>query len=129
MIIGERIRQRRIELNMTQDELAQKIGYKSRSSVIKLESARVLPSRKIENMANALECTPSFLMGWTDSPSAIPVLEKHTPDHIPSLADYPNEYSPEEIEKAMMLYEKYKDSIPEIQQAVESLLKSHQSDS
>lgn len=32
MTVGERIKQKRIELNMTQDELAKKVGYKSRSS-------------------------------------------------------------------------------------------------
>lgn len=66
MTIGERIKQRRIELNMTQDELAKRTGYKSRSSINKLESARVLPSRKIEKMAEALDCSPADLMGWKD---------------------------------------------------------------
>lgn len=66
MTIGERIRNRRIELGMTQDELAKKTGYKSRSSINKLESARVLPSRKIEKMAEALDCSPADLMGWKD---------------------------------------------------------------
>ena len=30
MSVGKRIRDKRIELNMTQDELAKKVGYKSR---------------------------------------------------------------------------------------------------
>jgi transcriptional regulator with XRE-family HTH domain len=64
MTIGERIKARRIELNLTQDELAKKAGYKSRSSINKLESSRTLPSRKIEKMAEALETTPAYLMGW-----------------------------------------------------------------
>ncbi len=50
MTIGERIREKRISLGMTQDELAQKIGYKSRSSINKLETARELPSRKVEQI-------------------------------------------------------------------------------
>ena len=66
MEIGERIRNRRIELGMTQDELAKKTGYASRSSVNKIEMARELPSRKIELFADALSCSPSYLMGWTD---------------------------------------------------------------
>lgn len=37
MSIGERIRQRRENLQMSQDELAQLLGYKSRSSVAKIE--------------------------------------------------------------------------------------------
>lgn len=64
MTIGERIKARRIELNLTQDELAKKAGYKSRSSINKLESSRTLPSTKIEKMAEALDTTPAYLMGW-----------------------------------------------------------------
>ena len=67
MTIGERIKARRIELNLTQDELAKKAGYKSRSSINKLESSRTLPSKKIEKMANALETTPGYLMGWVET--------------------------------------------------------------
>ena len=64
MTIGERIKQKRLELNLSQDELAKKVGYKSRSSIQKIEVARKLPLDKIEKMAAALDCTPGFLMGW-----------------------------------------------------------------
>lgn len=37
MDIGERIRARREALGMSQSELARKVGYKSRSSINKLE--------------------------------------------------------------------------------------------
>ena len=66
MTIGERIKNRRIELGITQDELAIKTGYKSRSSINKIESSRNLPITKVEQMAKALECAPSYLMGWND---------------------------------------------------------------
>lgn len=66
MTIGERIRKRRLELNLTQDDLAKRVGYASRSSINKLEMARVLPSKKIALMAQALDCTPGYLMGWED---------------------------------------------------------------
>lgn len=75
MTIGERIRHRRIELNMTQDELAKKVGYASRSSINKIEAARELPSRKIVAMAKALECSPSYLMGWIAEDDSSPVLD------------------------------------------------------
>lgn len=65
MTIGERIKERRIELGYTQDELAKKCGYKSRSSINKIELSRNLPLPKIEKMARALECTESYLMGWS----------------------------------------------------------------
>lgn len=66
MTVGERIRQKRIELNMSQDELAKKTGYKSRSSIQKIECARNLPLSKVEVMARALDCSPSVLMGWDE---------------------------------------------------------------
>ena len=68
MTIGERIRQRRIELGMTQDELAKAIGYRSRSSVNKIELSRELPLQKVELVAKALQCSPTQLMGWDDAP-------------------------------------------------------------
>ena len=43
------------------------MGYKSRSSVNKIESdGRGLPQSKIVLFANALQTTPAYLMGWKD---------------------------------------------------------------
>lgn len=66
MNVGERIKQRRIELNMTQDELAKKVGYKSRSSINKIELSRDLPLPKVQKVAKVLECSPSYLIGWKE---------------------------------------------------------------
>lgn len=67
MDIGNRIRERRIELGMTQDELARVAGYKSKSSINKIEvDGRGLPQDKIVAIAKALKVTPSYLMGWED---------------------------------------------------------------
>lgn len=71
--IGDRIKARRIELDMSQDELARLVGYKSRSSINKIESdGRLLPQRKIMEIANALNTTPAYIMGWEEAPSANP---------------------------------------------------------
>ncbi|MBR1750030.1 MAG: helix-turn-helix domain-containing protein [Ruminococcus sp.] len=65
--IGERIRQCRERIGMTQDELAQATGYKSRSSINKIEKGgNDLPQSKIVIFAKALSTTPSYLMGWED---------------------------------------------------------------
>lgn len=67
MNVGDRIRNRRLELNLTQDELAAKTGYKSRASINKIElDAQKLTQPKIAIMAKALETTPSYLLGWED---------------------------------------------------------------
>lgn len=67
MTIGERIRIRREELGLSQDELAKKIGYKSRSSINKIELDQYsLKQSKIKAIADALETTPSYIMGWKE---------------------------------------------------------------
>lgn len=67
MDIGEKIRLRREELGMSQDELAKKCGYASRVSISKIESGeRDVPKSKIEVFARALRVLPEYLMGWTD---------------------------------------------------------------
>lgn len=67
MEIGDRIKRRREELDMSQEELAFKVGYKSRSSVNKIEiDGRGLPQKKILDFANALQTTPAYLMGWDE---------------------------------------------------------------
>lgn len=67
MKIGERIKNRREQLDMSQEELAKRLGYKSRSSINKIEKdASGLPQTKIAAIANALHTTPAFIMGWEE---------------------------------------------------------------
>lgn len=65
MKIGERIKQRRIELDMDADELANKIG-KSRATVYRYENGDIenMPTTVLEPIAKALQTTPAYLMGW-----------------------------------------------------------------
>lgn len=66
-LIYSRIKQRRTELRLSQDELAGKMGYKSRTTISKIEAGEVdIPQSKIIAFANALSVTPSYLMGWED---------------------------------------------------------------
>lgn len=65
MNIGKIIKERREEIGMSQEELAIKLGYKSRSSINKIErDGRGLPQGKIKAIADALNTTPSHIMGW-----------------------------------------------------------------
>ena len=66
----KRIKSRREELGMSQDELAKKIGYRSRSSVNKIEKGENdIPQSKIVAFAAALNTTPEYLMGWDSEES------------------------------------------------------------
>ena len=67
MKIGDRIKNRREQLEMSQDELARRLGYKSRSSINKIENdASGLPQSKIAAIAAALQTTPAYIMGWEE---------------------------------------------------------------
>ena len=68
--IGDRIKAQREALGISQDELARKLGYQSRSSINKIESGeRDLPQSKIKAIADALCVSPSFIMGWCEKPA------------------------------------------------------------
>lgn len=76
--IGDRIKSRREELGLTQDDLALKLGYKSRSSINKIEKdGRNLPQKKILDIALALDTTVAYIMGW------------HEPKILYSIKDFP----------------------------------------
>ena len=66
MTIGDRVRARRIEKGMTQSELAQRLGYKSKSSVAHIENGRDIPRAMIVELSEILDTTPGYLMGWND---------------------------------------------------------------
>ena len=66
----ERIKQRRIELGMSQDELAKKVGYKGRSMMSRIERGDVdLSASKIKQIADALNTTPGYLLKGCDTSS------------------------------------------------------------
>lgn len=64
--ITDRIRNRRIELGLSQDQLAHRMGYHSRSSINKIESGKnQIPLPKVKELAKALDTTPAYLLGIT----------------------------------------------------------------
>lgn len=66
----QNIKERRLALHISQDELAKQTGYSDRSSIAKIESGKVdLSQSKISMFAKALNCSPAYLMGWTNDPA------------------------------------------------------------
>lgn len=67
MANGERIKTLREQFNMTQDELADRLGT-TKQTIYKYETGVVtnIPSDKIEEMARIFGVTPSYLMGWDE---------------------------------------------------------------
>ena len=72
-ILSVRIRQRREELGMSQEELAARMGYRSKSSITKIEKGiNDIPQNKVEDFAAALETTTAWLLGLESEVSAVP---------------------------------------------------------
>ena len=65
--IGDRIKQRRLEIGLSVDQVAEKIG-KNRATVYRYESSEIekFPIDILEPLADALRTTPAYLMGWED---------------------------------------------------------------
>ena len=63
MTIYERIKYLRESLNMSQQELAEKVGYQGKSAVSKVEKGdRDINQKMIIKYANALGVTPTYLL-------------------------------------------------------------------
>lgn len=70
MELYKNIRERRKQLDMSQDQLAQLAGYTDRTSISKIEAGKVdLTQSKIKAIADALRTTPAYLMGWSEDPA------------------------------------------------------------
>ena len=91
LAIGERILKRRTELGISQDELAQRVGYKDRSSIARIESGeRDIRQNKVVAFAAALSTTPKWLMGYDEETEAKkqPNAEKIPTDFIRMIPVY-----------------------------------------
>lgn len=84
--IYDRIKQRRLELGLTVEELAQRMGYKDKSSISKIENGKAdIPQSKVVAFARALNTTTAFLIG-VDAPvpgSCSPALPGIDTDSVP----------------------------------------------
>lgn len=63
--IGDRIKQRRKELKLSADVVAEKLGV-SRSTVFRYEKGDIekVPTTILEKLAEVLKTTPAYLIGW-----------------------------------------------------------------
>jgi transcriptional regulator with XRE-family HTH domain len=65
--VGENILLMRKQLGLTQEELAKRMGYKSKSTINKIElGINDIPQSKIVQFAEVLGTTPAHLMGWDE---------------------------------------------------------------
>lgn len=65
MTIGDLIKQRRLSLGYTLEEVAKQVGT-SKQTIHRYETGIIsnIPSDKIEAIAKVLQTTPAYIMGW-----------------------------------------------------------------
>lgn len=65
--MGERIKSRRKQIGLSQIELAQKVGYTSKSTISLIENGkRDISSAQLKKIATALDTTVDYLMGLNE---------------------------------------------------------------
>lgn len=112
MAIGERIKARREELGMTQQQLADRLGYKSKASINKIEVGKNgIAQKKIVDFANALQTSIEYLMEmdndsdensqqsvyYTDFETAKRAEEMATNSELRALFDVQRNMDPEDL--------------------------------
>lgn len=79
----QKIKFLREQLNISQDELAKRTGYTSRTSIAKIEAGKIdLPQSKISLFADALNTTVAYLMGWEENADNQPDLNNESEELI-----------------------------------------------
>lgn len=116
MELGERIFLRRKQLDMTLEDVARVVGV-GRSTVRKWEKGIISNMRrdKIAKLAEALQTTPAYIMGWVDDADFV---EKNTLKPVVS----PFSCTSEE----QSLIEAYRQASQDDRTAVQLILKKYQ---
>ena len=110
MTVADRIRNKRCELQLSQEELAKRANYSDKTRISKIEnSGDDISMKQIKRIAEALGVSSAFLMGWENDIELEPVDPKA-----------------EMIKRAKALDDMYTSATPEVQNAVDLLLKSSQ---
>lgn len=118
MSIGQRIRAMRKQQGLTIDDLAYRLG-KNRTTIYRYENGDIenLPLGILDSLANALNTTPAYLMGWecsNDDHYGCNEIHKTEFDHVTRWFDEfgANVFNDEEHEK-LIEYAKFLLSIRE----------------
>ena len=91
MTLGEKVKLKREELNLSQEELAEKMNYKSKTSIHKIEVGITdLPLSKVKELADVLKTTPAYLMGWEEKKEEKDIFSQLTVEELAKLEKFKN---------------------------------------
>lgn len=110
--IGTRIMERRQQLGLTQEELAFRMGYKTKSAINKIElGINDVSQSKVVKFAEALQTSIAYLMGWDET-----VETKKQPTGFDGLSDKKKAF----IDKVMLMSDDELDRLDKILALVEN---------
>jgi transcriptional regulator with XRE-family HTH domain len=137
MALSDRIKERMQSLNLTQDELAQRVGI-SQTAIHKLLSGKSQRTRYLNELANALGCAPEWLAEKPPSGRRLPpapadiapasVLEQREPtvtallDSLSALIAQADPAVRPDVAHLVLRYLESPEPSPRIAQAIGSLL-------
>lgn len=75
MDLANRVRMRREELGLSQEQLALRMGYSSRTSINKIENGRPCSQKIIVRLSEALSVSVPYLMGWEEEEKEKPTAQ------------------------------------------------------
>lgn len=103
-LIIKRIQERRLQLNLSYQALADRTGM-SKSTLQRYETGYIMniPLSKIDILAQGLQTSPLYLLGWKDNPNPTPIQN--------------DDFTPEEKE----IIEAYREQ-PHLREAIERVL-------
>lgn len=77
-MIGKKVKERREALGLTQEELAKKLGYKSKSTINKIElDINDVSQTKLLRLAAALEVEPGYFLEIESAPDHTELLSTY----------------------------------------------------
>lgn len=103
MTLDKRIKELRLKANLTQEELAERIGVK-KQTIYKYETGIVtnIPSDRIEQISKVFGVTPDYIMGWKNidlSACTLCPLEQELLDNFRKLTDHGKKTAIERIKE------------------------------
>lgn len=116
MTIADRIRNRRLELGLSVDDLAKRL-QKNRATVYRYESnyIKTYSPEVMESLATALETTPAYFYGYEDPEQPAENSAQLNGDEIRILIPGLSKLPPERVERAKQAFlAMYKATFPEL---------------
>lgn len=113
MNVGHRMKQRRKELKLSADVVAEKIGV-NRSTVFRYEKGDIekLPIEILEPLSEILQTTPQYLMGWDNNLDIMPIYSELEPPYQQKVYNFA-EFQLEEQNKVIHIHKDNGDYVTE----------------